>query len=83
MWAKFMPYHPAISERGQAEGGHHREHLHDPVLPDVDLGLVDLPELRGIFPEHKGLLMQPSHPLAEKTEGSQFIPGEKAMIILL
>lgn len=61
----------------QKNGGNHGQDFHDFILADVNLGLVDLPELRGIFPEHKGLLMQPSHPLAEKTEGSQFIPGEK------
>lgn len=67
----------------QKNGGNHGQDFHDFILADVNLGLVDLPELRGIFPEHKGLLMQPAHPLAEKTEGSQFIPGEKTMIILL
>ena len=31
--------------------------FHDFILPDVDLGLVNLPDLRGILPEHERFLM--------------------------
>ena len=75
---------PACNERqGEKDGGDDGEDFHDFVLPDVDLGLVNLPDLRGILPEHERFLMQPSHTFAEKAEGIQFAAVKEAVIILL
>ena len=75
---------PACNERqGEKDGGDDGEDFHDFILPDVDLGLVNLPDLRGILPEHERFLMQPSHTVAEKAEGIQFAAVKEAVIILL
>ena len=75
---------PACNERqGEKDGGDDGEDFHDFILPDVDLGLVNLPDLRGILPEHERFLMQPSHTFAEKAEGIQFAAVKEAVVILL
>ena len=78
---------PACNERqGEKDGGDDGEDFHDFILPDVDLGLVNLPDLRGILPEHERFLMQPSQECRkglqppEGQSGSQYRSGRADLL---
>ena len=51
--------------------GDDSEHLHDPVLLDVHLCLVDLAHLHGVFPQSLGVTAQPGGPLGKQLEQLQ------------
>ena len=68
---------PARQQRQRQEDGrHHGEELHDFVLPDADLRLIQLPDLQQIFAQAERVLAQAVGALAAEGEGARLGGGE-------
>lgn len=56
---------PGEKGEGEKEGGDHGENGHDLVLAGVQLGLIELPELEGIFAQQMHIVVEAARPAGE------------------
>lgn len=67
-----MPNHPAMRVRGMKDGSDDGKEGHDLVLLDLNLGLVQFPDLQQIFLEHLHMAVQTVAAADKQLPASQF-----------